>query len=337
MIYVRIFAFFIFLVLSAQAKLQLVEWHSDNWSRPFLLPVKDRETPQQAAARYLKLIDKTSELAELLWEKKIDLEASRFYPLKATGSKVLLLANRAQDYTQNSERVNNLSKILAKTNRSTYLLPVAIAGILGVQEKQEFYDLITDKFPVAFALGGDDVDPKYYKSENFHSHPQSSVRDQYEISFIQNYYRRGKGFIFGICRGAQLTAIALGYKLIQDIPFQISNPISHQNDYHSLVFNPTKNQILSEAVGLNRNVSVKSIHHQAVQFHQNGPLEIAALSQDGVVEALEDKGGKALLVQFHPELMTEPIGEKIILKALDQPKTNQRRICFKFYGSKLGL
>ncbi|NUM57521.1 MAG: gamma-glutamyl-gamma-aminobutyrate hydrolase family protein [Bdellovibrionaceae bacterium] len=331
MIYVRILAFFIFLVISAHAKLQLMEWHSDNWPRPFLIPVKEGKTPQQVVAQYLRLIDTTPELAELLWDAKIDLGSSRFYPLEMTGSKVLLLANRAQDYTQNSERVNNLSKILVKDKRSTYLLPVAIVGILSGKEKQEFYDLVADKFPVAFALGGDDVDPKYYKSKNFHSHPQSTVRDQHEISFIQNYYRRGKGFIFGICRGAQLTAVALGYKLIQDIPFQILNPIKHQNDYHALVFKPTRNQMLSLAVGVDKNVNVKSIHHQSVQFHHDGPLEIAALSEDGVVEALEDKHGKALLVQFHPELMIEPIGEKIISQTLEQTKKNQRRSCFKFY------
>lgn len=333
MIYTRMTIFLIFLALSTHAKLQLVEWHNEEWKKPFILPVKDNESPKAVAARYLKMVEKTPELAELLWDKRVELESSHFYPLDTKASKVLLLANRAQDYSRNSERVNNLSHTLQKSNDASYLLPVAVARILSSKEQQDFYDLISEKFPIVFSLGGDDVTPEFYKSENFHSRPQSVIRDQYEINFIRNYYRRGKGFIFGICRGAQLTAIALGYKLIQDIPFHISNPMSHQNDSHPINYLKTRNQILSKAVGSEVKAKVRSIHHQSVLFHQGGPLEISAMSDDGVIEALEAKNGRVLLVQFHPELMTEKVGENIILGAIQQFKVLHQnpRSCLRNY------
>jgi putative glutamine amidotransferase len=70
----------------------------------------------------------------------------------------------------------------------------------------------------------------------------------------------------------------------------------------------TPGSMLAKITG-RQTLGVNSTHHQAVR-KVAGPLTASAAAPDGVVEALEWKGGAApcpflLSVQFHPERLAE--------------------------------
>jgi putative glutamine amidotransferase len=55
-----------------------------------------------------------------------------------------------------------------------------------------------------------------------------------------------------------------------------------------------------------------------IAYKPGGLLELAAVGPDGVVEALEFKNGRGILMQFHPELMQSSFGDSIIKQVLRQ-------------------
>jgi putative glutamine amidotransferase len=150
-------------------------------------------------------------------------------------------------------------------------------------------------------MGGDDVTPEFYSEKVTHARKFIKLRDFHEIELIRHYYLKEQGFIFGVCRGLQITSVALGYKLYQDIETEIGSKVKHASNDHPIQLVDTDHQLLKN-MGLSAHFDVYSYHHQSVKFHAGGPLQVAALSEDGVIEALEFKNGKGLLVQFHPEL-----------------------------------
>ena len=105
--------------------------------------------------------------------------------------------------------------------------------------------------------------------------------------------------VLGICRGIQVMNVVLGGTLYQDI-----KPFEHvpHNDHWAKVHTVTvrRGALLSRLLGQDT-VLVNSQHHQAAD--RIAPeLEIAALSEDGIVEALEKPDAHFCLgVQWHPE------------------------------------
>ena len=109
--------------------------------------------------------------------------------------------------------------------------------------------------------------------------------------------------VLGICRGIQVMNVVLGGTLYQDI-----KPFEHvpHNDHWAKVHTVTvrRGTLLSCLLGQDT-VLVNSQHHQAAD--RIAPeLEIAALSEDGIVEALEKPDAHFCLgVQWHPEWLSD--------------------------------
>ncbi|MBX3041710.1 MAG: gamma-glutamyl-gamma-aminobutyrate hydrolase family protein, partial [Bdellovibrionaceae bacterium] len=185
-------------------------------------------------------------------------------------------------------------------------------------ETAELFQQISERFPLLVPMGGDDVDPHFYQRENLHAKNVNPVRDQFEINLIKHYVAQEKGFVFAICRGSQLTSVALGYKLLQDLPLLKGHDVPHANDWHPIETKETKHNLLRSLADSKGNLRVNSLHHQSVIFHEGGPLQLAAQSSDGTTEATEFKNGKGLLLQFHPELMNDDLGERILKKVIQQ-------------------
>ena len=112
--------------------------------------------------------------------------------------------------------------------------------------------------------------------------------------------------IVAICGGIQLMAVATGGRLIQHLP---------TTDDH---WHPKKGCDREHRVHLSRgsslaricgaeNVRVNSHHHQAVDPENPGSgWRITAVADDGVVEGIEDEGGRFRLgVQWHPERIAD--------------------------------
>ena len=109
--------------------------------------------------------------------------------------------------------------------------------------------------------------------------------------------------ILGICRGIQVMNAVLGGDLYQDIkPFEHLPHNGHWAKVHTVTVR--RGTLLSRILGQDT-VLVNSQHHQAAD--RIAPeLEIAALSEDGIVEALEKPDAHFCLgVQWHPEWLSD--------------------------------
>jgi len=116
--------------------------------------------------------------------------------------------------------------------------------------------------------------------------------------------------MFAICRGIQTVNVALGGSLIQDLPSQWGDAISHNGNQlglerhevaHTVCIEP--GTCLARIVGAG-DVGVNSFHHQALKRVAEG-LIVTSRAPDGVVESVEFPGKRHYIgVQWHPEEMT---------------------------------
>ncbi|MFI3323056.1 MAG: gamma-glutamyl-gamma-aminobutyrate hydrolase family protein, partial [Rikenellaceae bacterium] len=115
--------------------------------------------------------------------------------------------------------------------------------------------------------------------------------------------------VLAICRGAQLTNVAFGGTLYQDLPSELKkSKVNHRQSQHkSKATHSVKikegsefSKILSGAT----QVDVNTFHHQAANKVGKG-LIVVAESEDGVIEGLESRNGQWICPQFHPEGLAE--------------------------------
>ena len=151
--------------------------------------------------------------------------------------------------------------------------------------------------------GGGDMDPKFYGQARIPACGEPNLlRDAAEPLLLRAFLAADKP-VLGICRGIQVMNAALGGDLYQDI-----KPFEHlpHNDHWAKVHTVTvrRGTLLSRILGQDI-VLVNSQHHQAAD--RIAPeLEIAALSEDGIVEALEKPDVHFCLgVQWHPEWLSD--------------------------------
>jgi putative glutamine amidotransferase len=157
--------------------------------------------------------------------------------------------------------------------------------------------------------GGDDVHPARYGRQDLLPVVQKpdEARDAFEFSVVERALRKGTS-ILGICRGLQVMNVFLGGTLHGDLEqagfrrHSSTVGVACEHRIHTV----TGTQLEQQVVALQG--TVNSYHHQAAD--QTAPsLTVSALSPDRVVEALEWKDplgkGFLLLVQWHPERMTE--------------------------------
>ncbi len=135
--------------------------------------------------------------------------------------------------------------------------------------------------------GGDDVDPVLYGQR---TQPQTVCEDSaieaLDIACIRQCEKQHKP-LFCLCRGIQILAVVYGAPLVQHID-------RHMNTAHSLRLLPYS--FLHHC----SQTKVNSYHHQALACCPQG-FRISALSEDGVIEAIEKE--RVFAVQWHPELM----------------------------------
>jgi putative glutamine amidotransferase len=145
--------------------------------------------------------------------------------------------------------------------------------------------------------GGYDIHPKYYNEEVDGSAGMDDSVDRMDLDLVRIAMKLGIP-IFGICRGLQVINVALGGSLIQDVPTKLPESLDHMAGKHKIALNPScKLASLFDPV-----ILVNTHHHQAVK--RIAPtLHLAAIADDGIVEALEGDG--ILAVQWHPERMLD--------------------------------
>lgn len=151
--------------------------------------------------------------------------------------------------------------------------------------------------------GGGDMDPKFYGQARIPACGEPNLlRDAAGPLLLRAFLAADKP-VLGICRGVQVMNAVLGGDLYQDI-----KPFEHlpHNDHWAKVHTVTvrRGTLLSRILGQDT-VLVNSQHHQAVDRVAPG-FTLAALSEDGIVEAIEKPGARFCLgVQWHPEWLSD--------------------------------
>lgn len=205
---------------------------------------------------------------------------------------------------------------------STYTQAVREAGgtplILPVIEDQTLAARYAGILDGLLLTGGDDVPPEAYGEAPLkQTRTLSPKRHAFEKMMLKAWLPTGKP-ILGICRGLQQTNVVCGGTLVQDIPTQVGTSVTHRgsgNTGHTIRIEPGAKlrTLLSGA-----SVHVNSNHHQAARKIGKN-LTVAARSADGVIEALEFTDGRfGLLVQWHPERMSDAKHRKAIFGAFVQ-------------------
>ena len=151
--------------------------------------------------------------------------------------------------------------------------------------------------------GGGDMDPKFYGQARIPACGEPNLlRDAAEPLLLRAFLAADKP-VLGICRGIQVLNAALGGDLYQDIkPFEHLPHNGHWAKVHTVTVR--RGTLLSRILGQDT-VLVNSQHHQAVDRVAPG-FTLAALSEDGIVEAIEKPDAKFCLgVQWHPEWLSD--------------------------------
>jgi putative glutamine amidotransferase len=158
--------------------------------------------------------------------------------------------------------------------------------------------------------GGGDILPALYGEEDSGLlWVVDEQRDHTELALARWALAEGLPLL-AICRGIQVLNVAAGGTLIQDIPTQVPNSLTH-----SSVAGRPRNSIahtveVSQGTQLATLVDagqlgVNSFHHQAVKDVGTG-LVVTARAPDGIIEGLELPDRPFCIgVQWHPEAMVE--------------------------------
>jgi putative glutamine amidotransferase len=166
-------------------------------------------------------------------------------------------------------------------------------------------DRILDGLDGVVLVGGmDDVDPALYGGDPSKAHFVERDRDDFEIELVRRAERRGLP-VLAICRGAQILTVAYGGSLC---PLAGRQAERHGLSARSLSAHGVTTQAGSRLEGIvgSGPFGVSSTHFQGIA-DAGSRLQVAARSDDGVIEAVELPGPRLVLgLQWHPEW--EPLG-----------------------------
>lgn len=152
--------------------------------------------------------------------------------------------------------------------------------------------------------GGGDLHPVTY---NGAPHPKiygvDPERDTFELA-LAKLALAGSKPVLGICRGLEVLMVASGGDLVQHVPDQFGETISHRLE----LLKPSEHKVqvlpntqLAAIIGT-KELTVVSWHHQAVRTVPPD-WRVVAKAPDGVIEALEHNNHPwGLALQWHPEL-----------------------------------
>ena len=140
-----------------------------------------------------------------------------------------------------------------------------------------------------------DINPKIYNEEPlFKVHKMALDEDALDLCLIKEFNKNNKA-ILGICRGIQSINVCFGGTLYQDIE---NHKLSKEQTHDIIV---QKDSFIYDIYKKER-FQVNSVHHQAIK-DLAGNFKIAAKSDDGIIEAIENKN--IIGVQWHPEYIKD--------------------------------
>jgi putative glutamine amidotransferase len=187
------------------------------------------------------------------------------------------------------------TKFYVEAVRKAGGVPVVVPYLAGVE-----IPALLSRLDGVVLCGGIDIAPACYGAIPA---PETNVpqplRDAFEIALIDRLID-GNVPTLGVCRGVQALNVALGGTLHQHLT-------EHPTD---LVWTATphtvdaaRGSLLASVTG-RLQLSVNSLHHQAVDRLGRGVVVTGRAAADGGVEAIEiEDAPNVLAVQWHPEVL----------------------------------
>jgi len=171
-------------------------------------------------------------------------------------------------------------------------------------------DALLERLDGLILSGGGDVDPELYAgNSHIEIYMIDPERDSSEVALARTVAANGTPTL-GICRGIQVLNVALGGSLVEHLPDEVGEGITHRNpppghaQISSYVLHPLTvdgESRLADILGKSE-IEPASWHHQAVRRLADG-LQVVARAEDGTIEAAELADHPWLVaVQWHPEI-----------------------------------
>lgn len=213
----------------------------------------------------------------------------------------------------NNKPVIGVIPLFDYNKNSYWMLPGYFGGIIEAGGLPVMLPLTSDSADIEqitsmcdgfLFTGGQDVDPKLYSARKTGACGECSPeRDFMEEKLLKRAMEADKP-ILGICRGIQFINAALGGTLLQDIPSQFSDTITHcQKPPYDVPIHEVNIRADSPLYDLLKadTIPVNSYHHQGVRALSPELLPMAE-APDGLIEAVYAPNKKFLwAVQWHPE------------------------------------
>jgi putative glutamine amidotransferase len=299
---------------TAFAEVHLVVWTPQDYEFPFILPVRDHETPQEAWRHYLEaLAAQPEELFSRYVQFLKPAKGGSYRPWNPANPSPMAVSmiNSSEDLKAYSPRLHRILDQMDARGAQTFVLPIVPGAGLSPEDQQSFARQIGHGVDVLFSPGGPDIDPRFYGQANRFSHDLNPKLDEANLRMIQAYLEEGHGFFFGICKGCQYGCILGGCSLHQDLKHEVPGVIEHSGEVAHGLLNqaPDPNSPAGRVLGPNEKVRIQfSNHHQAaIVPPDNTKVRVAAVSDEKnqIVEFVEFLGQdgrvRGMGVQFHPE------------------------------------
>jgi putative glutamine amidotransferase len=185
------------------------------------------------------------------------------------------------------------------------------AIVVPAMAERHDFDVLIDRLDGVFLTGSaSNVEPHHYKGQdNGKGGLRDSGRDNTTLPLIRAAIHAGLP-VFAVCRGIQELNVALGgtlHQMVHELPGKMDHrmnrrlpPSERFGPRHRIDITP--HTLLHRLNGGEDASIVNSAHAQAIDRLAD-PLEVEAISEDGVIEAVSVKNSKAfaLGVQWHPE------------------------------------
>ena len=186
-----------------------------------------------------------------------------------------------------------------------------IPFMIPVMGKEEDLDMLLCFCDGLLFPGGDDVDPALFGEDPSPTLGNiNRTMDKFWIRAEKLAEEKAMP-VLGICRGMQLVNVARGGSLYQDISLMEGKRQMHtqkQNrDYpiHKVII---RDDSLLEGILGKKEIYTNTLHHQCVN-RAGKDLTVTAWAGDKVPEAMESVDGRLMLVQWHPEELTQTVAE----------------------------
>ncbi len=225
------------------------------------------------------------------------------------------------------------TRVLGYRLNQSYARAIAAAGgtpvLLPTLQDREVLRALFDSLDGLLLPGGTDIQPSIFGSE---PHPSldevDPPLDEAELLLARWALSEEKP-VLGICRGHQVLNVAAGGTLYQDIDSEIPGALVHRVEQRSAMAHPIRVEADSRTADVfgATELSVNSMHHQALREVAPGFL-VSARAPDTVIEAIERPDHPfALSVQFHPEELVpgHEASERLLLAFVGEAASRSAR------------